>query len=82
MGRRLQAFSEWLWNKTHPESPEDKLRYAKAELAYVKQLPDSDFTVYGFPHIDHGVDRKERVIARLKAKIAKLESSTKPTNKE
>lgn len=61
----------------------DKLKLAKAELARLRELPDSDFTIVVFPpySIQHGVDVKQEWIARKKAEIAYLEALVEPPNK-
>ena len=81
MGKYLRNFSEWLWDKTHPESIEEKLVNAKADLAWLKQKPSSDFTQYRGPMIHFGVDEKEHAIDRKKAQIAYLTIKQKGSTK-
>lgn len=54
-----------------------ELKKARAELARLKELPVSDFTVTGYIGVNvYGVDGKANAIARAKAKIAGLEVLT------
>ena len=71
----------WFIKKQHEEPKptltlKEELIHAKALLAKYELLPDDDFTIHPSPTnpvLHHGVDRKPKVIARTKAKIAELE---------
>lgn len=76
------------WFKKRPAPTlQEQLLEKRAELARVKQLLDSSFTIFRPPFkggIIHGVDRKQAVIARLNGEIAYLETklSTNSINKK
>lgn len=58
-----------------PRDYHAELEEAKARLAKLEQLPESDFTIRhatGMFIIQHGVNQKRKVIARAKGDIAEL----------